>query len=531
MVEKRRPVALIIMDGYALNPSSKGNAVTLAETPTLDALFKSAPWTTLTSFGPRVGLPEGQMGNSEVGHLNIGGGRIVQQELTRINGAVMRGEIVSLPAFSRACQAVCAKPEAALHLIGLVSTGGVHSALEHLEALIQAALKLEVPRVYIHAITDGRDRPPTASVEELGALEEFIHRQRGAFPSAELGISSIIGRYYAMDRDKRWERTELAYNLLTDEDRLDGPVLAFTDPLAAIKREHEKGITDEFITAHAAARNCFKRSPVVMDGDAVLFFNFRADRMRQIVSAFLGERVGFDGFERKQTPSLSHLLSLTEYDAKLPTEQLFAPMAVKNHLGLAIAHAGLTQLRIAETEKYAHVTYFFSGGEEEPAPGEQRIMIPSPRDVATYDLKPEMSADKVNAALIEAIAASKADVYIVNFANCDMVGHTGSLPAAIKAVETVDRCLGTLLQALHAQNGIALVTADHGNADQMIDYETGAPHTFHTLHPVPLILVGGPTDAKLRSGGALCDIAPTICELLAIDVPAEMTGRSLLEHQ
>ena len=527
MAEPRRPFALIIMDGYALNPNSKGNAVTLANTPTLDALFQTAPWTTLTSFGPRVGLPEGQMGNSEVGHLNIGGGRIVQQELTRINGAMSRHEVDTIAAFAKACADVRANAGAALHLIGLVSTGGVHSALDHLEGLVAAALRLGVEQVFIHAITDGRDRPPTASLDELAALKETLGTLRNQYPAARVEIVSLVGRYYAMDRDKRWERTELAYNLYTTT----APDLpTFTDPLAAIREEHQRGTTDEFLLPHRVDSSTFSRPPHISSGDAVLFFNFRADRMRQIVSAFLGDRVGFDGFKPKERPLLSHLLSLTEYDAKLPTEVLFAPMAVKNHLGAAIANAGLKQLRIAETEKYAHVTYFFNGGEEEPCPGEQRVMIPSPRDVATYDLKPEMSARSVNEALVEAINSDKADIYIVNFANCDMVGHTGSLPAAIKAVEAVDQCLGVLLATLKAKNGMALVTADHGNADQMIDYVTGAPHTFHTLYPGPLILVGGASNETLRTGGALCDIAPTICELLAIAIPAEMTGHSLLEH-
>lgn len=527
MAEHRRPFALIIMDGYALNPRTDGNAVTLADTPTLDSLFKTAPWTTLTSFGPRVGLPEGQMGNSEVGHLNIGGGRIVQQELTRINGAMTRREVDAIPAFANACADVRSHTGAALHLIGLVSTGGVHSALDHLEGLIEAALRLGVKHVFIHAITDGRDRPPTASLTELATLLETLAGLRQQYPAAEVELASIVGRYYAMDRDKRWERTQLAYDLYTTP---SPEVPTFRDPLAAIREQHERGTTDEFLLPHKADSARFQRAPYVQSGDAVLFFNFRADRMRQIVGAFLGNRVGFDGFKPKQEPALCHLLSLTEYDAKLPTEVLFSPMAVKNHLGAAIANAGLTQLRIAETEKYAHVTYFFNGGEEEPCPGEQRIMIPSPRDVATYDLKPEMSAASVNEALVEAIRNNKADVYIVNFANCDMVGHTGSLPAAIKAVEAVDRCVGTLLNELKKKNGIALVTADHGNADQMVDYVTGAPHTFHTLYPVPLILVGEAAHTTLRAGGALCDIAPTICELLGIEIPAEMTGHSLLEH-
>lgn len=518
------PLALIILDGCALNPDTRGNAVYHASTPTLDALYESCPWTTLATFGPRVGLPDGQMGNSEVGHLNIGGGRVVQQELTRINFAVERNEIAALPEFVALCDAVKSSPSGALHLIGLASEGGVHSSLDHLKALLSAALTAGVSRIYVHAITDGRDRPPTASIDEVGSLVATIEHLRRAHPGAEILLASICGRYYAMDRDNRWERTERAYDLYTA-----GSGTAFTDPIAAIRAAHAAGTTDEFLEPMAFGGAPGLRSPWVSDGDALLFFNFRADRMRQLVGSFVGSPSPFDRFARRRQPTLVNVTTLTEYEATLPVQVLFRPTVVKNHLGEVLARHGLTQLRIAETEKYAHVTYFFSGGVEEPVQGEERVLIPSPRDVKTYDLKPEMSAYEVTARLIEKIESGAIDVFICNFANCDMVGHTGSFDAAVKAVQTVDSCLGKVLDVIRKRGGVAVVTADHGNADQMIDYATGEPHTFHTLHPVPLIIVGLEKQLRLRSGGALCDIAPTILALLGIPQPAEMTGRSLIE--
>jgi len=525
MTSGHTPFLLAILDGLALNPNPKGNALFSARTPTIHRLLATCPHTTLCTFGPRVGLPEGQMGNSEVGHLNIGGGRIVQQELTKINAAIENKELGELPTIKSLNATMCADPNRALHLVGLVSRGGVHSSLDHLLALIRTAIDGGARRIYVHAITDGRDRPPTASIEEVGALEEKLSEWRSEFGSElQLRIVSIIGRYFAMDRDKRWERTELAYDLFTQ-----GTGEPFTDPIAALQARHTFGETDEFIKPLMLSSQG-GRPWTVQDGDALLFFNFRADRMRQIVRTFFAD--DFKDFLRKSRPKLSAILTLTEYEEDFPVQVLFAPLSVKNHLGEVISHAGLKQLRIAETEKYAHVTYFFNGGVEEALPGETRVLVPSPRDVATYDLKPEMSAKGVCEQLMQKIREGNEQVFIVNFANCDMVGHTGNFEAAVKAVETVDNYLGDVLHLIEERGGCAIVTADHGNADQMIDYQTGEPHTFHTTYPVFLILVGKDFEnASLRENGALCDIAPTICEILGIRTPPEMTGVSLLEKQ
>lgn len=504
MLERGKPFLLAILDGLALNPNPKSNAVFQATKPTLDRLFQTCPHTTLVSYGERVGLPHGQMGNSEVGHLNIGGGRIVQQELTRINLAIEKGSLGKMPELSGT---------GALHLIGLVSEGGVHSSLKHLLALIQTALQQNVKRIFIHAITDGRDRPPAASIEELGELLSAIAQWRKDYPACEFGVVDIIGRYYAMDRDKRMERTQLAYDLYT---QAIGEKAA--DALSAISARHRNGETDEFLKPIVLSERTFSRTTTVQANDALLFFNFRADRMRQIVRKFF------------ESPLNLKILTLTEYEADFPVDVMFRPQAVKNHFGQVVSLAGLRQLRIAETEKYAHVTYFFNGGVEEALAGEERMLVPSPRDVATYDLKPEMSAREVTAKLIEKLNEKKTDVFILNYANCDMVGHTGNYEAAIKAVETVDECLGKVLAVLDQQGGAAIVTADHGNADQMVDYTTGAPHTFHTMYPVPLIITGSDfKNVKLRDGGALCDIAPTACDILGLKIPPEMTGKSLIE--
>lgn len=517
------PLLLIIVDGFALNPDARGNAVAAADAPTFRGLLERWPHTTLTSFGPRVGLPEGQMGNSEVGHLNIGGGRVVQQELTKINAVVSSGKIGERPALKEAYGPLAASPSAALHFIGLVSEGGVHSSLEHLLGLLRSALESGVRRCYVHAITDGRDRPPTASLNEVAQLVDLVGELSAKYPDADLRIASICGRYYAMDRDKRWERTERAYRLLTE-----GIGEQFHSPLAAIAARHEAGETDEFIQPLFLAPDSSRKRPsTIEDGDSVLFFNFRADRMRQIVRSFFDAT--FDGFERPRRPKLEHLLTLTEYEEDFPVRVLFPPEPVRNHLGAVLAQHGIPQARIAETEKYAHVTYFFNGGDETPLEGEERVLVQSPRDVPTYDLKPEMSAAGVTEQILARLVPGGPRVIIINFANCDMVGHTGSMPAAVKAVETVDRCLAKILPRVTELGGAALVTADHGNADQMIDYTTNEPHTFHTMYPVPFVVFGPGLDAvKLREGGALCDIAPTVCDLLGLPLPAEMTGRSLI---
>jgi len=534
MTRRQTPVLLAILDGLALNPNEKGNAVLAANTPVLDRLLSDYPHTTLTTFGPRVGLPEGQMGNSEVGHLNIGAGRIVRQDLTRISVAVSEHALGDIPAYASLISEIATdnfnQGQKALHLIGLVSTGGVHSSLEHLEELISTALRGGVKQLFVHAITDGRDRPPQASLTELGRLVDFLEQARaGIAPAARCELVSICGRYYAMDRDKRWERTSKAYQLWTN-----GVGERFDDPIALLKSRHSEGQTDEFILPAFLRSSEAGREAVILSGDAVVFANFRADRMRQIVHCFLPDAPAevVTGNKIK----LSHLCTLTEYEQGLAVEVLFPPQIITNHIGSVVGAAGLRQLRIAETEKYAHVTYFFNGGAEEPSPLEERIMVPSPRDVATYDLKPEMSAQEVTDKLLAALSRKETSpqFIVLNFANCDMVGHTGDFSAAVRAVETVDRCLGMILARLEEIGGVALVTADHGNADQMVDYTTGEPHTYHTLYPVPFILFAsaGKHDevlsCKLRDNGALCDIAPTICDLLDLPVPREMTGQSLL---
>lgn len=512
-----KPLVLCILDGYAHNPNPKGNAVHFAKTPTMDKLWANFPHTELCTFGERVGLPKGQMGNSEVGHLNIGAGRVVGQDLDRINKEIEDGSFTENVELRKCLDSI--SDDQALHLIGLTSKGGVHSSLEHLKAIIRTALKNNVPNIFVHAITDGRDRPPTASPIELAELEEFIANEKASSKS-EIQIASIIGRYYAMDRDQRWERTKLAYDLFT---KLEADE-TYDSVAEAIKSKLASGEQDEFLKP-ATIKSKTKRSAEVKSGDKILFYNFRADRARQIISAFLASRINFQAFETALEPEI---FTLTEYDETYPVNVLYPPLLIKNHLGEVLEKNGLSQLRIAETEKYPHVTYFFNGGDEVPSSHEDRFMEPSPKDVPTYDLKPEMSALDVTNTLIAELKKGGTDVAIVNFANCDMVGHTGVFEAAIKAVETVDSCLAQVLACVDKLGGTLLVTADHGNADQMIDYETGEVHTFHTTHPVPFILVDKEKSAvALRDGGALCDIAPTICKLLEIEQPEEMTGQSL----
>lgn len=521
MASKTRPTALFILDGLAHNPNPEGNAVASANTPTLDRIWANFPYTELITFGPRVGLPEGQMGNSEVGHLNIGGGRIVKQELTLINEAVAGDSLKNNDSLIKLCSGPAADQGRALHIIGLVSEGGVHSSSEHIIALVEACLAQGVKTVFLHAITDGRDRPPTAGKDEVlhvsRALEALAEKH-----SAQICIPSVIGRYWAMDRDKRWDRTKRAFNLFTTGEGM--PAASVAD---VFKKSYQDSTTDEFIEPFSVSCSA-DRPGVVRDGDAVLFANFRADRMRQIVRAF--SEPDFSEFERSKLPRCTAIAGLTEYEEDFTIDVLFKPQEIRNHFGQVVSQAGLSQVRLAETEKYPHVTYFFNGGVEAPCVGEERLLVPSPRDVATYDLKPEMSAFEVTQKLLDAIDTQSFSAFVVNFANCDMVGHTGSFDAAVKAVETVDLCLGKALAALEKQGGVSLVTADHGNADQMIDYQTGEPHTYHTTHPVPFSLVAADfAGVKLRSGGALCDIAPTLCQVMELEQPEEMTGRSLIE--
>ena len=445
------PLLLAILDGLALNPDPNGNAVFHAKTPTLDRLLSECAHCTLTTHGSRVGLPEGQMGNSEVGHLNIGGGRIVEQDLRRINRVIREGKLRDNTELKTICHAVQNNPDASLHCIGLLSEGGVHSEQAHLLALIESALSLGVRRIRIHAITDGRDRPPTASREEFAAFESALETILSEVPDADVCVASIIGRYFAMDRDKRWERTKRAYDLFTAT-----VGQAFDSVEEALSSRHGQGQTDEFIEPIVLAGDAG-----IHDGDAVLFFNFRADRMRQIVSTLL-EQHSFSEFDRLITPTLSGIATLTEYDEQFSSPVLIKPEKVINHYGAVLAAHNMRQIRIAETEKYPHVTYFFNGGVEESLPGETRILVPSPRDVPTYDHKPEMSAHEVTEKLIAAIRTEKPQAIVLNYANCDMVGHTGVFQAAVSAVETVDSCLARVLAAIEEVGGAALVTADHG---------------------------------------------------------------------
>ena len=515
---KRPPFLLAILDGLALNPNSKANAVALANTSTLDELFQKYPWTTLISYGERVGLPEGQMGNSEVGHLNIGAGRVVEQDLTRINKISDSKSFDTIPAFAKLAEKLTVS-NGALHLIGLTSPGGVHSQLSQLISILHSCCSMGISKVFLHIITDGRDRPRDSALNDLVPLLDTVVELSSKYASTEIKIASIIGRYFAMDRDNRWDRTKKAYDLY-----VSGVGGKSENINSILKSSYDLQIFDEFIEPMCITSN---NDGLIKDGDAIFFYNYRADRMRQIVSSFIDE--SFSGFQRPNAPILCSVISMCEYDAEFKIDCMFPTIVIKNHLGEVISSNNLSQLRIAETEKYPHVTYFFNGGSEVILKGEIRIMVSSPRDVATYDKKPEMSAYELTDKLIELLDKNPVNAIILNFANCDMVGHTGNLDAAIKAVETVDKCLGIILTKLKNLGGSALITADHGNSDQMIDYQTQEPHTYHTMHPVPLIYFGPePEKHKLESGGALCDIAPTALKILNLPIPKEMTGKSLL---
>ncbi len=505
------PACLIIMDGYGLSDASEGNAISLAQTPCLDRLFENYPWTTLAASGEAVGLPVGQMGNSEVGHLNIGAGRIVFQELTRINKACEEGLLSENESLKRAFNAA-SKPDAALHVMGLLSDGGVHSTCGHLYALLEAAKGAQVPQIILHCFMDGRDVSPTSGVRFLKELNEEIESL--SCDSCTISIGSISGRYYAMDRDCRWDRVERAYGAIVKANPLSNKTATEIINLA-----YKEGITDEFIEPVALTARGVK------DGDAVVFFNFRPDRAREITRTFVDRE--FEGFSREVFPHVC-FVCLTEYDKTIPASVAFPKEFPEMVLADVLTQAGLTQYHIAETEKYAHVTFFFNGGLEQPKEGEKRVLIPSPK-VATYDLQPRMSEPEVAATLVSAIDSDEADVYIVNFANPDMVGHTGIIPAAIEAVEAVDSGVSKVLEALEEKGGFALITADHGNADKMLE-EDGSPFTAHTCAPVPMILVDYRNDSPglSKRTGALCDIAPTLLELLGLQIPKEMTGRSLL---
>lgn len=504
-----RPVVLCVLDGWGDSTETDDNAILRGETPNWDRFVDACPHARLDASAEAVGLPAGQMGNSEVGHMNLGAGRVVLQDLPRIDAAVETGALAENPRLVAFLDRL-KKTGGTCHLMGLVSPGGVHSHQSHIAALARAAAGAGVP-VALHAFLDGRDTPPKSADGYLRALLDEV----GALPG--LGVATVGGRYYAMDRDKRWERTALAYAALTDAGGATAP-----DALAAVARSYADGVTDEFVrpTVIDGYRG-------MADGDGVLMANFRADRARQILAALLDP--GFDGFERPRRVAFAAALGMVSYaDALDPfLDALFPPERLDHILGALLAAAGLRQLRIAETEKYAHVTFFFNGGEERQFEGEDRILVPSPK-VATYDLQPEMSAEEVTDKLVAAIAGDKYDFILVNYANPDMVGHTGVMSAALVAVATVDRCLGRLAEAVTEAGGALLITADHGNIEQMHDEATGQAHTAHTTRPVPIVLVNGPAGVRRLADGRLADVAPTLLALLGLPQPADMTGTSLL---
>lgn len=498
-----KPTMLIILDGFGIRESQVGNAAKLAKTPTFDELYKICPHTEIFASEEYVGLPNGQMGNSEVGHLNIGAGRVIYQNLTKITEAIKSGEFFENPEFRRAIDNA-KKNNSKVHLIGLVSKGGVHSHFDHLLALIKLMVDEGIEKTYIHAITDGRDVSPHASIDDIKELQDEIEKIGNG------KIATISGRYYAMDRDNRWERSKKYYDDLTSD-------VDFTneDILTYIKSSYDKDITDEFLLPAK-----FVKNSEIEDGDSIIIFNFRPDRVRQITRALVDD--DFKGFEREKIKTT--LVTMTEYDKNIKNKFVaFKDEIPRDTLGEILEKNKIKQLRIAETEKYAHVTFFFNGGREKPFEGEDRVLIPSPK-VATYDLKPEMSANEVTDSVIEKLKEDKYGTIILNFANTDMVGHTGDLKAAIKAVETVDGNLDRILKVLKEKDGVAIITADHGNCEYMID-EEGNPVTSHTTNPVPVFLFN--KDAKLRSGGALCDLSPTILKIMGIEKPELMTGQSL----
>ena len=502
------------MDGFGINPGAKGNAIEAANTPNLTRLFKENPFTTIGASGLDVGLPDGQMGNSEVGHTNIGAGRVVYQMLVKISKSIQDGDFFKVPEFVDACQKA-KKNGGKLHLMGLLSDGGVHSHITHLFALIDLAKQQGLDNVYVHCIMDGRDTPPSSGIEYVQQLQDYMDK-------VHFGkIATISGRFWAMDRDKRWDRIQKAYEAISCGvgDKADCPI-------CAMKNSYKNEKTDEFVVP-CVIQEDGKPVATVEAGDSMIFFNFRPDRTREITRAFID--ANFSDFERLGGYKPVTFVGMTRYDDTFTNiETAFKPVTLTNTMGEYLAANGKTQLRIAETEKYAHVTFFFNGGVEAPNPGEDRELIPSPK-VTTYDLKPEMSAYEVTDKAVELIGSGKYDVMILNFANCDMVGHTGVLEAAEKAVKTVDACVDRVVKAVLATGGQVLITADHGNADMMIDPTTGEPFTAHTTNKVPFILVDpSRKDAKLREGGRLADLAPTMLELMGLPKPAEMTGESLI---
>ena len=518
-ISRPRPVLLVIRDGWGERDEIEGNGVKLARTPYDDRWRAECPFTLVRAAGKDVGLPTGQMGNSEVGHLNLGAGFIVRQDITVIDDSIADGTFFTNPVLCTAFRTVRDRGTA-LHLIGLLGPGGVHSHVNHTKALLELAKREGLERVYVHLFTDGRDTMPQSGIEFARDLLAFMaERQIGR-------VASVVGRYYAMDRDKRWERTKQAYDLLTRGIGRPAP-----DPLTAIQRSYDDGVTDEFIKPAVIVDEAGQPVATIGDGDAIVCFNFRADRVRQISRAFT--LPDFDGFEREMLRDLIYI-AMTEYEKNMPYQVAFQNDDVAAPLAKVISDAGLRQFHAAETEKYPHVTFFFNGGREHPFPGEDWQIVPSPKDVPTYDLKPEMSAYGVRDVVLHAIASDQYDFILVNYANPDMVGHTGVIPAVVKACEVVDECTGAIVDAVVARGGVALVMADHGNAELMIDPETGGPHTAHTTNPVPTYLIAAPGlgldkgQVALRDGGRLADVAPTILDLLGLDPAPQMTGKSLI---
>ena len=508
----KKPTVLLILDGYGERKEKEGNAIALAKTPVMDRLKKEFPYVEGQASGLFVGLPDGQMGNSEVGHMNMGAGRIVYQELTRITKSIQDGDFFENKALKAAVEH-CKKEDSALHFMGLVSSGGVHSHIEHIYGLLELAKRAGLKKVYLHAFLDGRDTPPDSGKSFLLAVEKKMQ---------ELGvgeIATISGRYYAMDRDKNYDRVEKAYRAM-----VDGTGEKASSVEEAIDASYAKKVYDEFVLPTVIEKDGAVHT--VSDGDAMIFFNFRPDRAREICHTFCDDDFSF--FERGARKNI-FFVCFTDYDPTIPNKHVaFEKEEIHNTLGEVVSNLGKNQLRIAETEKYAHVTFFFNGGKEEPYENEDRILVPSPKEVPTYDLKPEMSCYTVTEKLTEAIHSGKYDLVVANFANPDMVGHTGVLPAAIKAIEVVDECMGKVVDAVESMHGNLFILADHGNADIMIDEKTGEPYTAHTTNPVPFILVSEEKH-KLREGGCLADVAPTLLELMGIPQPKEMTGKSLLE--
>jgi 2,3-bisphosphoglycerate-independent phosphoglycerate mutase len=515
MTNRARPAVLVILDGWGLSDSTEFNAIAAADTPVWDRLWHSHPHTAIKTSGSAVGLPGGQMGNSEVGHLNLGAGRVVYQEFTRVSRSIRTGSFFTNRTLTDAVD-IAVTNRTAVHLFGLLSPGGVHSHEEHIHAMARLAVERGAEAVYLHAFLDGRDMPPKSAMASLQAMQRVFE---------ELGagrIGSIVGRYYAMDRDHRWERIEEAYDLITQGIAdFEAP-----DALVALEAAYARGETDEFVKATTIAPPGEAYVPVC-DGDVVVNMNYRSDRARQITRPFI--EADFDGFRRKTVRHIARYVSLTEYNKKFDIPVAYPPERLVNTFGQYIANLGLRQLRLAETEKYAHVTFFFNGGIEQPNEGEERKLVPSPK-VATYDLVPAMSAPEVTDVLVEAIRSGRYDAIICNYANGDMVGHTGLFEAAVQAVEVLDACLGRVAAALDEYGGEMLITADHGNAEQMMDFASGQPHTAHTTNLVPLIYLGK-RRATLAENGALCDVAPTLLQLMGLQQPPEMTGRALLQWE